>query len=131
MADRGVDVGEDLTDSQVTTGDRNRIRRDGQSQSVIMADRDVTSLLHSVEREIQVVHREIQGVRNQLRDGVWGGMLILLLVIGIAIFVGDRQIAAVNSRLHDMEVQQRRYEIQLGRIERMMDGSNVAPDYSP
>jgi hypothetical protein len=129
--DRGVGVGEDLTDSQVTTGDRNRIRRDGQSQSVIVADRDVVGLLHAVEREIQVVHREIQGVRNQLRDGVWGGMLILLLVIGIAIFVGDRQIAAVNSRLHDMEVQQRRYEIQLGRIERMMDGSNVAPDYSP
>jgi hypothetical protein len=129
--DRGVGVGEDLTDSQVTTGDRNRIRRDGQSQSVIMADRDVTSLLHSVEREIQVVHREIQGVRNQLRDGVWGGMLILLLVIGIAIFVGDRQIAAVNSRLHDMEVQQRRYEIQLGRIERMIDGANIPPDYIP
>lgn len=119
-----VSAGADLTDSNIATGDRNRIRRGGDhTQSVTMStDRDIAALLFSVERETQVIHREIAAVKDQLQNAVYVGLFFFLIVFGVAVFVGDRQIDSLSRRLHDVELQMQRVEQQLSR-----DGSAPYP----
>lgn len=95
---------------------KNIRQRGGQTQSVTMStDRDVASLLYSVERETQIIHREIAAVKSQLQSAVFVGMILFVVIVGLAIFFGDRQINSLSSRLHDVEIQLRSIERQMQR----------------
>lgn len=117
ITEGSVSAGADLNESNVITGDQNRIRRgDDHTQNVtLLADRDVIALLHSVEREIQVIHREIVVVKTQLQNAVFVGLFIFLIIVGVAIFVGDRQISGLSQRLHDVELQMQKIERRLSQ----------------
>lgn len=113
MSDR---IKGDIADDGETVAVGKGIRQHSQKQSISMStDRDVASLLFSVEREIQVVHREISTVKSQLQNGIYLMLLLLIVVVGVAIFIGDRQITRIDQRVHDIELQLRRIEQQIQR----------------
>lgn len=128
---RGTVTGDDDTDAMIGKG----IYRDtqNQSQSVHFPARDLPSILYSVEREVQVVHREIASVKTSVQGGFLILLLLLTIVLGTAIFLGDRQINRLHQQLIETRIQLEQeihdLRLEINALQRRWQNDVYTPDH--